>query len=146
MARVDFYLLTNKDTPERFTCAIIEKARKQGNRIHIHTNDKQQAGSIDEMLWTYKDISFLPHTIVEKNTPNDYPISIAWAGLQLASDDVLINLSTSIPDFAGSFSRIIEIVAAQDDLKEQAREKYKSYRKQSFDLHSHDLESKHAST
>ncbi len=146
MTQVDFYILPDHKLPERFACDLAEKARKQGLQIYIHTESKQAADRLNDLLWTHKDISFLPHDLIDVNDLDGTPITIGWVGSEPGTDEVLINLSSHVPEFAKSFTRIIEIVAGQEPIRNQARERYRHYRDQNFDLHSHNLESNNAYT
>ena len=124
MARVDFYILQDQSPPERFACAISGKVFRQGLKIHIHTGSRESAAALDDLMWTYRDISFIPHQLADSGTDGDTPITIGWPGTAVNHASVLINLDEKIPDFAGDFARIIEIVAAYDPLRGQAREQY----------------------
>ena len=135
MTRADFYILTDNKSPERFVCDIATKIWKLGHTIYIHTLSKEEAAKIDDLLWTYQDISFLPHCLVGSSTA---PVTIGWED----TDDynqVLINISQKTPVFANSFSRIIELVAGEPSIKQQARARYKEYRELGFELYSHDI-------
>ncbi len=94
---------------------------------------------LDDLLWTHKDTSFLPHSLIDAEDSDASTITIGWEGMSARHNEVLINLGTSIPEFAGRFDRVVEIVAADDTHRQQARERYKQYRQASFELHKHDL-------
>ncbi|MCH7695419.1 MAG: DNA polymerase III subunit chi [Proteobacteria bacterium] len=146
MTRVDFYILSDSQPPDRFACQLAGKVRRQNLQIYIHTDSRETANKLDELLWTHKDISFLPHALADTDCCDDSPITIGWQGSDPGRQDVLINLSTNVPDFANKFARIIEIVTAQEPLRSQARKRYQQYRDNGFDLHSHKLESNYAYT
>lgn len=99
---------------------------------------------LDDLMWTFKDISFLPHSLIDADDSNTSTITIGWQGMTTKSNEVLINLSTAVPEFVASFERIVEIVAPDDHSKQQARERYTHYRQAGFELHNHNLNSKHA--
>ena len=63
MARVDFYILAQSDERARhvLACKLAEKAWRLDNTVYIHTRDRSDAESIDELLWTFRDGSFVPH-------------------------------------------------------------------------------------
>ena len=144
MNRVDFYILQDQNPPEKFACDISNKLLRQGLTIHIHTDNRETAVSLDDYLWTYRDISFLPHKLVDDRDLPDTPVTIGWNGSAHTTAGVLLNLGMNIPDFAGSFARIIEIVAATDQTRAQARDRYRQYRDRGYELHNHDIEPKDA--
>ena len=144
MPRVDFYILQDQNPPEKFACAIAGKVFRQGMKIHIHTDSRDAAVVLDDYLWTYRDISFLPHQLAGDGGEADTPITIGWNGTVPAGAGVLINLAANIPDFAAGFARIIEIAAAYDPLRNQARDRYRRYRDLGYELHNHDIDPKSA--
>ena len=144
MARVDFYILQDQNPPEKFACAIAGKIFRQGLKIHIHTDSREAAATLDDYLWTYRDISFLPHQLADGGEQPDTPITIGWNGTVPAEAGVLVNLSVNIPDFASDFARIIEIVPGYDPLRSQARARYRQYRDQGYELHNHEIDPKSA--
>ncbi len=139
MPRVDFYILPDQGQRERFTCDIANKIRRQDLQIYIHTSSREEAGVLDDLLWTFKDISFLPHCLIDADDAGTNTITIGWEGTTANSNEVLINLSTEIPDFADNFNRIVEIVPPEDPHKQRARERYKQYQQGNIELHNNDL-------
>ena len=87
-------------------------------------------------LWTFRDISFVPHQLY-KGSENT-PVLIAFENPPPVKD-VLVNLTKEVPAFFNHFSRIIEIVSNSADAVANSREKYRIYRKNDCELFSHDL-------
>jgi DNA polymerase III subunit chi len=141
MPRVDFYVLPEKIQRDRFACDVTSKARRQGNTIYIHTASQDNASIIDDLLWTFKDISFIPHTLAGQNDSPDYPVTIGWKDDHAGGQQVMVNLSAEIPKCAGVFARIVEIVTDNEADRQMARQRYRNYRDRGFDLHNHVLES-----
>ena len=142
--RVDFYILQDQNPPETFACAIAGKILRQGLKIHVHTESREAAVALDDFMWTYRDISFLPHQMAGDSDQPGTPITIGWQETAPADGGVLINLGAEIPDFAADFARIIEIVAAYDPLRGQARDRYRQYREQGYEMHNHDIDANYA--
>lgn len=139
MPRVDFYILDTGADPGRFACSLAYKAWKQGHILHILAPDRDAAQGLDDLLWTFHDISFLPHSILGDEEAGAVPVTIGWPGQTLAQGDVLINLTPDLPDQADGFGRLAEIVPADEDRRRRARARYRQYRERGFELHSHDL-------
>ena len=89
---------------------------------------------LDDLMWTYKDISFLPHGLIDDDADGN-TITIGWEGEVSNSNEVLINLSSNVPEFVDNFKRIIEIVPADNADKQRARDRYRQYRQAGFELH-----------
>ena len=141
MPRVDFYVLPENSSAERFACTIANKAWQQGRAVFIQTESKEAAGTMDDLLWTFNDISFLPHVVKESDITPAERVVIGWQPQPPGNYEVLINLTAEIPSSAERFARIVEIVAGDNRQKDLARNRYRGYREQGYELHNHTLES-----
>lgn len=102
---------------------------------------------MDDLLWTFRDISFLPHQRADEQVSADIAVTIGWEQDHAGQQDVLINLSDTIPARAEAFSRIVEIVSGDKSEREIARQRYRDYRQRGYELHNHTIgpENDHAS-
>lgn len=148
MAQVDFYILKHSAEQERlqFVCRLTEKAMGQGLKIYIHTDSEQTAQDIDDLLWSFRPDSFIPHAIVgiddELTEDEDIPVFIGSGdafGNSNGSANLLINLSVDIPSFHDSFERIAEIVPNSEEAKSHLRAHWNSYKEKGFELKHHTL-------
>ena len=138
---VDFYLLHDESLSSRhlFACKLIEKIWLLNHRIYVHCQDKKSAEAIDELLWTYKENSFVPHHIQGEGPEPPPPVQIGYSSEPRGFSDVIINLSDNIPSFISRFKRIVEIVANHPDQKENSRTLYRKYRSQNYDIKTHTI-------
>jgi len=147
MTRVDFYVSTNQavDADLQLACRITEKAYRQKNRVYIHTNNAQQASRIDELLWTFREVSFVPHISVtgpvNEEKQAQTAVIIGCADIPEMAPDVLINLSDDIPNFFTRFERVAEIVSGPESARKMARSHFKFYRERGYPLETHELNS-----
>ncbi|MGH8193179.1 MAG: DNA polymerase III subunit chi [Woeseiaceae bacterium] len=142
MARVDFYVLnsTGELSRQTFACRLAEKAWRLSHSVHIQTAGRQEAGRLDELLWTFRDGSFVPHELVEHpGEDSEAPITIAFAADSLHAADLLINLTDRIPQELGSFPRVAEIVTSEDERRRHGRKLFAEYRSQGHSLETHKL-------
>lgn len=139
MAQVDFYVLDKFDEHSRYTfaCKLAEKAWRLENTIHIHTMSQADAERLDELLWTFRDGSFIPHELVSSDNPA--PVSIGYDSNTIESRDLLINLCDEIPAFADTFPRIAELVTSEENCRQKSRERYAIYRDQGHTLEMHKI-------
>ena len=144
MAQVDFYVLPENGKQEHFVCALIQKAWKQGNNVFINTASEAEAAALDNMLWTFKDISFLPHCLAADDNAKNTPIVIGHNNQLNAQipehTAIMINLTDQIPQDMSKVERILEIVAGSESERQQARKRYAEYRDQGHELHNHKIE------
>ena len=139
--RVDFYLTSKGEDCNRelFTCRLIEKAYLKGHRIFVFCDDEVQAHSLDELLWTFRDDSFVPHNLQGEGPEPPPPVQIGFSTQPRQYTDILVNFSENIPEFCHQFKRIIEIVGPEEEEKEQSRAHYKFYKARGYELHTHNL-------
>ncbi len=137
--RVDFYILAEPKPQARYpyACRIIDKAYQQGHRIHVHTDSALEAHVMDDLLWTFRDDSFIPHQITAANT--DIAVTIDHQDGDVSNKDILINLAKTIPTCISQFNRIIEIVPENMELKTICREHYRYYQQQGNDIKTHKI-------
>ena len=116
------------------------KAWTAGNNVYIHTDSEDTTKKLDDMLWTFRDISFIPHEIYSGNEIIESPVTIGSGNLFPNHQQVLINLDGKIPEFANKFERVIEIVENNDKKKERARDRYRQYKDNDYEIHDHKID------
>jgi len=141
VAQVDFYVLDRVDEHARNTlaCKLAEKAWRLENTIHIHTMTQADAMHLDELLWTFRDGSFVPHHIVPAPASTESPISIGCESDEVEARDLLINLCDDVPSVAKLFPRVAELVSSDEDSKLSSRKRYGLYRDQGHEINTHNL-------
>lgn len=140
MTRVDFYLLSTADETARLrvVCRLADKVIGLGQQLHINTSDDEQTRLLDRLLWTFQDISFLPHQLATAD-PQSVPITLGHDHEPVADADVLINLAPQTPHFFSRFERVAEIVDEQPAVRAAGRERYRFYRDRGYPLQHHQL-------
>ncbi len=139
MAQVDFYVLDRVDEHARDTlaCKLAEKAWRLENSIHIHAMTQADAERLDELLWTFRDGSFVPHELLGSDTES--PITIGHGDQDVTPRDFLISLCDEIPSFANTFPRVAELVTSEENCKLLSRKRYAEYREQGHQLNTHKI-------
>ncbi len=140
MSRVDFYILPDGIGTDRFACTIAKKAWATGNRVHIHTQSEEKAKGMDDLLWTFRDISFVPHELYNGIENEDTPVTVGFGNNFPEQSQVVINLDHEIPDFISNFDRIVEIVGGDETNKQHARQRYRQYKNGDFETHDHKID------
>ncbi len=112
----------------------------QSQRVYLFVNDQSQANQIDELLWQRDPTDFVPHNLITEGQPSGSPVEIGWQpNRHHGHRHVLINLSDHAPNFAVTFSQVIDFVPYDDVLKPLARVRYQSYRQMGIQLHTASL-------
>lgn len=140
LQRVDFYLLEQSvpDGKLRAACRIAKKAVAQGYTAYVHSRDPQQAGRLDDLMWTFDQGSFLAH---RRDGDGDDPAPVVIGGDPPGQDplDVLVMLGDELPEHYRVYQRIAEIVDHTDEEKRLARQHYKVYKEQGCRLETHHI-------
>ncbi len=146
MTRIDFYVLadSNVDSRLEFACRLTQKAQHMGSRVYIAVDDKQQAQHLDQLLWTFRPESFVPHDC-EGEAALQTPVLVGFGEDCSDHHDLLINLKSNIPDYFSRFERLVEIVCQQEQVLTQTREHFAFYRERGYPIQSHDMRKRAAS-
>jgi DNA polymerase-3 subunit chi len=141
MPRIDFYLLDDPapNGVALLACRLTEKAFLLGHSIYIQAASEEQAQALDNLLWTFKQGSFLPHARHSGSDGNAAPILIGHGVEPQTDAQVLINLSAEIPAFYPRFERVAELVGPGEAVRQQARQRFRAYRDGGCELNTHNL-------
>jgi len=142
MARVDFYVLERADERSRHTlaCKLAEKAYRLKHSVYIHAKSRHDAERLNELLWTFRDGSFVPHGLAGAN--DDTEVASVMIGCEpdgVDSRDLLINLCDEIPAFADSFPRVAELVTSDENCRLLSRKRFAEYRDKGHAIQTHKL-------
>ncbi|MGB0722277.1 MAG: DNA polymerase III subunit chi [Gammaproteobacteria bacterium] len=141
MTRISFYTLSQDGAQIRFrtACKLVEKAHTQGLTIYIHTAGAADSTVLDDLLWTFKDGSFIPHAVHPRPAGDHSPIVIGHDHEPTGEHNLLINLSNELPAFFSRFERVAEIVDGQSERLARGRERFKFYKDRGYPLEHHKL-------
>lgn len=141
MTRVDFYILAEAQPQARlrFACRLVDKVSQLGHRTHIHTGSESDARQLDDLLWTFRQDSFLAHEIFTEGSDPGPVVACIGRGADWPAADLLVNLAGDIPPFFSRYERVIEIVTQDPATTEAGRDHYRFYRDRGYPLTSHDL-------
>jgi len=142
MARIDFYVLERADERSRhmLACRLAEKAYRLENTVYIHARSRTDAERLNELLWTFRDGSFVPHELSGANDDNNTPpVMIGSESEGVKSCDLLINLCDEIPAFVEAFPRVAELVTADENCRLLSRKRFVEYRDKGHSIQTHKL-------
>ena len=139
--RVDFYVLTATapQAREQTACRITEKAWLQDNHVYLHTDSPQSAARLDDLLWSFRQGSFIPHELCKRPLDDSVPVLIGHGDCPPDLSGVLVNLDLHTPGFFAQFERVVELIAASDDAKLAGRRRWRHYKEHSCEMQSHNV-------
>ncbi len=139
MTQVDFYVLDDSAPRARLLFAVkfIEKLFRNKMAVHVNAADQAQLRQLDELLWTARDISFVPHEISTAPLA-DCPVTLNMGNFD-GHDGVLINLASEVPEWFSRFERVVEIINKQDPDVAAGRARYRFYKDRGYPLVNHTM-------
>ena len=126
-----FYNLQDDTQIDKSICQIASFYYKKKLKILIIGEDKLQIDILNDLLWTFEQISFIPHSF--ESEYESTPIVLCMIdNLQSILDkykfDVLFNLSRNKINLDTVARYFIEIVTSVEKQKLNARDKYAYYK------------------
>ena len=140
MAEVSFYILPSESLQDRylFACKLIEKAYRSGSFCYVLTDSAEQSRIIDDLLWTFRAGSFIPHQIYTGEPPDiEKVILIGSLNAPEHWQKILFNLSSRYPDVGPQTERILEILDNSETTKEAGRNRYRQYQQSGMTVTTH---------
>lgn len=139
--RVDFYVLAGAADDDRrvFACRLTEKAYLRKLRVVVLADTPSDLRRLDDLLWTFREGSFVPHAICAESDAADpgTPVYLTAAEDGGPTADLLVNLSNRLPPQLQRYARIAEIIDADADRRRRGRERFKSYRELDVAIETH---------
>ena len=137
MTQVDFHILqdTSVDARWLYSCRLIEKVVSLGHSVLVVVDTENEAQALDDLLWSFKPESFIPHQII--GGENESSVEITFNAESGEHNQVLINLSSQVPTFFSRFSRLSEIVIQEATILENTREHYRFYKQRGYPIVQH---------
>jgi DNA polymerase-3 subunit chi len=137
MTQIDFHILQDTSVEARwlYVCRFIEKVERLGHQILVSVDTLEEAQELDDLLWSFKPESFIPHQILGGD--EEVRVEITFSAELGEHQDVLINLGSQIPKDFTRFARVAEIVIQEPKILENTREHYKFYKQQGYPITQH---------
>ena len=137
MTSIDFYF--NADDRLQVACRLAGKAYAQKKKLLIYAPAAETARRIDNLLWTWQQLSFIPHCLASDPLAASTPVLITAETHDPPESDVLLNLADSCPPFFERYERLLEIVGQDDAGRSLGRRRFKFYKERGYAIGTHDL-------
>jgi len=121
----------------KYVCDITEKLYNSGRQIQIYTERPADAKRIDDFLWTWKQDTFIPHTLYSSPAETKFdPVKITTSEDLPAQADVLIEFDPLKAETFAEYKLIVDFAEIYNPQKLQdSRNRYKTARdSKQFDL------------
>jgi len=134
MPKASYYILSDSDEDSRmrFACRLCEKILAQKLSVFILTHNESSAKRLDQLLWSFRPDSFIPHQLLGQ-TPAA-PIEIGHGDQLPSHRQVFLNLAGELPANALTFERLVEIVIQQEDVLAVTRSNFQRCKSAGFEM------------
>ena len=142
MPEISFYVLPTESSQERylFACKLIEKAYRSGAFAYVLTDTLEQSQLIDDLLWTFRAGSFVPHQVYSGELPTvDNVVLMGSTNPPINWQKTVINLSSQCPPDFQQAERILEILDNGEETKAWGRNRYRQYQQAGIEITTHKM-------
>ena len=110
---------------EMQACEIAERIYAEGDRLLIVAIDEEQAARLDDLLWTYKPDTFVPHGLWKSmdNEPAQ-PVIITTQKERVPGIASLLTMDYCPVEMVQQFSQVIHVVVVDNQERLEASRRY----------------------
>ena len=128
MAEILFYHLESQPL-ERVIPVLLEKSLERGWNVVVETSSQERAEALDNMLWTYRDDSFLPHSLAGGDADDLQRILITTRPHNPNQAQVRFFVDRAVPQSGEGYVRLVFMFSGHDpDAVTEARAAWKALR------------------
>ena len=101
---------------ETEACEVAERSYTQGHRLQIIASGEEQAARLDELLWTFRPDSFVPHGVfAEQSAQAALPIVITTGEERIGNIDSMLMMDYCPVEVVGRFAQVFHLVVVDQD-------------------------------
>jgi DNA polymerase-3 subunit chi len=110
------FVQTSASRMEMRACEIAEESYAQGRRLQIIALDQEQAERLDDLLWTFKPDTFIPHGLwVGSPDEPAQPVVVTTRKEAVEGMDSLLMMGYGEVDLVGQFSHAFHLVLVDNE-------------------------------
>lgn len=120
----------------RVVCDVVENEYSKGNTVIVYIKDENEAKSLDNMLWSWKQSSFIPHNFAPSLTQAKLdPVIISNDVSENLSYNTLVLVDPVAFELCNHYKKVIDFAEKYNPTKlESDRKRYKLYRDKNYKL------------
>ena len=110
--QVDFYVLETDSNSGRLklACRVVEKAYTSGHSVYLQARNDDETRTLDDLLWTFSQSSFVPHASGEEPNETNVPVQISHLPPRPGQAEIVVSVADDPVSNYSSFMRVAEIV------------------------------------
>ncbi|MFM0724952.1 DNA polymerase III subunit chi [Paraburkholderia strydomiana] len=134
MTRIDFH--SNVGDSLLYACRLLRKAYQAGQPT-IVLAEPARLRALDEQLWTFSPLDFVPHCMAGTPLAAQTPIVLTTSLDDVPHHQILLNLGATVPAQFARFERLLEVVGNAHEELVAGRERYRFYRDRGYALNNY---------
>lgn len=136
MTKFSFYVSSSSSSSGLYKLlpSLLEKMLNKNHKILIACNTPEITKYLDDLLWSHKEISFLPHGTNSQENYEKQPILITSESENLNNADILISFSGKQVKNISSFIQVFDIFESSQEQLNAGRQRWKEYKNKGYDL------------
>jgi len=136
MTEVAFY--TNVIDQNHLIATLLYKAHNMDRKLHIRVRNEGHGENIVKYLYAAEPTSFFGISSSPEDV-HDLTSAVISYTSHYGHNDIIINLTSEIPDNFSTFKRLIEIVSQDEENINAARSRYRWYKDRGYSIATHKL-------
>lgn len=113
MKEVNVYILGSALWVKTFP-KILESIVSKGIKVQVACDNETEASELDNLMWTFEQLSFLPHALDSDENMQDHPIIISAKDAVFNNSDILAIAGQEIPSKIEAFSKALIVYDPKD--------------------------------
>lgn len=113
MTEILFYHLEHQPL-ERVLPQLLEKTLERGWKAVVEVGGRERAEALDNVLWTYRDDSFLPHALAGTVGDAEQPVLLTTGQDNPNGADVRFFVDRAVPQTGEGYRRLVYIFSGHD--------------------------------
>ncbi|QEI07704.1 DNA polymerase III subunit chi [Pigmentiphaga aceris] len=123
----------------RTACEIVKRHYQAGHKVVVWCRDPARLAAFDKLLWSFEDISFVPHVFAKDALAAQTPVVLTADEGETPHHQWLLNLDDAWPPIYARFEKLIEVVSNDAADREAARNRWRFYQGCGHPIARHDL-------
>jgi DNA polymerase III subunit chi len=97
---------------------LLEGIINKGNKVLVYCDSEEYMAKLDDLLWTFEQLAFLPHATAKDDQKEAQPILLNTTDANLNNANVLAIAGKSLPKDLAQFEKIVLMYEGSDLLSE----------------------------
>jgi len=138
MTRVDVHFNIAADQKLAYCCRLVRKIYRAGQPLVIYDDQAARLAALDQALWAFSPLDFIPHVGAGDALAPDTPVLLASRAYDFPHHAVLVNLAEQTPAFFSRFERLVDLVGDDPQDLVAGRQRWRFYTDRGYPIERHD--------